>query len=132
MEGGANPFDVRDRAGLMRLVSRVTAEPQQIPTFVQRSTVASFVSHRADWNHAIDQLKSPPDRTLLDSLAPIIQARTLVLWGEADQLFHPSIARRLASRIPNSTLVIVPACGHACAVEKPDGVSHTYLEFLNK
>jgi pimeloyl-ACP methyl ester carboxylesterase len=132
IERGENPFDVRDQAGLQRLLARVTAEPHQFPAFVQRATVAAFLSHRTDWNHAIDQLKALPDRTLLDSLAPSIRARTLILWGESDQLFHPSIARRLASRIANATLVIVPACGHACAVEKPEEVSSTYLEFLTK
>jgi pimeloyl-ACP methyl ester carboxylesterase len=45
--------------------------------------------------------------------------RTLIIWGEGDQLVPVSVGRNLAAAIPRSRLAIIPNCGHIPSVEQP-------------
>ncbi len=49
-----------------------------------------------------------------------IQAPTLVMHGEHDAMSPLGNARLLAERIPDAELAIVPAAGHAYALERPE------------
>jgi abhydrolase domain-containing protein 6 len=127
---GANPFDVQSAADLRALVAKMRVKPIELPGVVERAVVQSFASHRAAWNKAFEGLKSEPARSLLDSLAPSIAVPTWLFWGAEDALFHPSIARRLQSRIAGARLTMVPNCGHACAFEQAAQTAATYRDFI--
>ena len=43
---------------------------------------------------------------------PTIQAPTLVLTGDLDQLVSPQNSKLVASLIPRASLIIIPGCGH--------------------
>lgn len=45
---------------------------------------------------------------------------TLVVWGGNDELVPLADGRDYAAKIPHAKLVIVPDCGHAPSLEKPD------------
>jgi pimeloyl-ACP methyl ester carboxylesterase len=130
IDRGENPFDVQSVEDLRRLIGTMRTMPVSLPGPVERSVVSQFVSHRELWRNALADLKSVPVRSLLDSLAPTITAPTLIVWGEDDALFHPSIGRRLHARIAGSQFVLVPKCGHACVFEKPDSLGAQYVAFL--
>jgi pimeloyl-ACP methyl ester carboxylesterase len=68
-----------------------------------------------------------------DSLAdlPRIACPTLVLVGDADAVTPPERAREMAQAIPGARLVIVPDCGHMCALEQPAAVSRALDEWLS-
>lgn len=51
---------------------------------------------------------------------PEITAPTLLLWGDQDQITPPSAARTLAAALPDARLVLLPDCGHAPMIERPD------------
>jgi pimeloyl-ACP methyl ester carboxylesterase len=59
-----------------------------------------------------------------------VRAPTLVVWGEADRLFPPAAARRLADDIPGAELRLLPRCGHAPAEERPDDLTEAWSAFL--
>jgi len=48
-----------------------------------------------------------------------LRTPTLVMHGERDQLVPLAAGRLLAARIPDAELVVVPAAGHAYALEAP-------------
>ena len=52
-----------------------------------------------------------------------IAASTLVVWGSNDRIFPRSLAQRLAAEIPESTLELLPGCGHAPNEEQPDALA---------
>lgn len=59
-----------------------------------------------------------------------IRCPTLVLVGEQDALTPPDRAREMSAGISGSRLVIVPACGHASCLERPQAVSRALAELL--
>ena len=64
------------------------------------------------------------------SRLPSITAPTLVLHGAADRLTPVGNARRLAARIPDATLQVVPDAGHAYLFEQPELSHALFREWL--
>jgi pimeloyl-ACP methyl ester carboxylesterase len=44
---------------------------------------------------------------------------TAIIWGEHDGLFDLATAKTMAAALPESTLTIIPGCGHALHLECP-------------
>jgi pimeloyl-ACP methyl ester carboxylesterase len=49
-----------------------------------------------------------------------ISVPTLVVWGGNDELVPLEQGRAYAAGIPGAKFVMVPDCGHAPSIEKPD------------
>ncbi|NTV46267.1 MAG: alpha/beta hydrolase [Chlorobiales bacterium] len=50
---------------------------------------------------------------------------TLIIWGDYDKFISPKCAQSAKDEIPNSTLKIIPKCGHAPMMEKSkEFISH--------
>ncbi|MEP7126974.1 MAG: alpha/beta fold hydrolase [Byssovorax sp.] len=60
---------------------------------------------------------------------PHIKAKTLVLWGDHDELFPSPVAIAAAAALPNATLRIEPF-GHSPHLEAPEHVLPILEEFL--
>ena len=61
---------------------------------------------------------------------PDIQAPTLVLTGDLDQLISPQNSKMIASLIPGARLIIIPGCGHRVMWEATDECVAFIGEFL--
>ncbi|MDX1439486.1 MAG: alpha/beta fold hydrolase [Rubricoccaceae bacterium] len=61
-----------------------------------------------------------------------ISVPTLVLVGEEDRSLPPSLSNRIHDRMPNSTLVQIPAAGHLSTLEQPEAVNEAMLDFLER
>lgn len=59
-----------------------------------------------------------------------IQARTLVITGDADRLIPAENSHRLAKAIPNAELVILPGAGHDFTTEQPEQSARELERFL--
>lgn len=59
-----------------------------------------------------------------------IKCPTLILWGEQDSWYPCSDGEKLRSRIPNSSLQILPNCGHDASSGCPEAVNAAILKFL--
>ena len=55
---------------------------------------------------------------------------TLIIWGEHDQIFPPSVGQILQTTIPRSSLLVVPNSGHLPQWERPDFVNPAIMKFL--
>jgi pimeloyl-ACP methyl ester carboxylesterase len=68
-----------------------------------------------------------------EDLTPIlaaIQAPTLILWGDRDQEVPQSAMETMATKIPQSRLVIFAGAGHFPFLDAPEEFATTLQEFL--
>jgi pimeloyl-ACP methyl ester carboxylesterase len=66
----------------------------------------------------------------LRDVLPTIEVPTLLVWGESDVRSPLPVATEMHSRIPGSTLVVIPGAGHLCNVEAADRFTAHVREFL--
>jgi pimeloyl-ACP methyl ester carboxylesterase len=59
----------------------------------------------------------------------MIECPTLVVWGAEDRLLAAEHGELLAREIPGSTLEVIPAAGHAVAVEQPEELARRIVAF---
>nr|KJB50574.1 hypothetical protein B456_008G177500 [Gossypium raimondii] len=59
-----------------------------------------------------------------------VMQKTLIIWGEDDQIISNKLAVRLHFELPNSNIRQIPDCGHLPHVEKPDSAARLILEFM--
>jgi pimeloyl-ACP methyl ester carboxylesterase len=76
----------------------------------------------------IHALLNRPDRT---ALLGSIGVPTLVLCGHEDSWSTLQRHRQMATRIPGSVLVDIPACGHMCTLERPAALSQALRAWLD-
>ena len=77
----------------------------------------------------VDRLTAVYDTSQLPQIRHI-QQRTLLLWGEEDNLIPLSNATRFHADLPNDTLVILPHVGHVPMEESPKESLAALLAFL--
>jgi len=68
--------------------------------------------------------------SLVSSLSQI-NCKTLVLCGEHDKLCPVSVHEEMVNYISNSTLSVIPNCGHLPILEEPAICTKKILSFLN-
>ena len=76
-------------------------------------------------------VKSLRNRKSLTNLLSKINCRTLVLCGEHDKLCPVSVHEEMVNYISNSTLSVIPNCGHLPILEEPEICTKEIASFLN-
>jgi pimeloyl-ACP methyl ester carboxylesterase len=59
-----------------------------------------------------------------------IRVPTLVVAGDSDPLMPPDRAAEMVDAIPQARLVVVPECGHASTLERPDAVNRALIDWI--
>lgn len=71
-----------------------------------------------------------------DKIEPIVAGyshvspRTLIVWGECDEVLPVSMGYKLAAQLPKAKLVTLPRCGHSLVLEQPREVARLAERFL--
>jgi hypothetical protein len=73
-------------------------------------------------------LLSCPDQTA--ALAALASTAILVLYGENDDAWAPSVQERMARRL-GAERVCIPAAAHSPAIEAPETTASTLTSFWN-
>ena len=128
--GGKNPLIVEKPEDFDALMAFAFVKPPEIPKFVKKVLIAEGLRHQASNQKIFREIGSALD-TLQSDLG-LIQAPTLVLWGEKDRILDVSSADVFVEGIKNSTKVIIENCGHLPMIEKPEETAGAYLVFLDK
>ena len=128
--GGDDVFHVTDLRTLDTLIALIGDSGFTLPDIVKRAMVAEYRTRNPIWDSVFRQLTEPAGLFLVDSIAPGIPTRTLVLWGVRDPLFPVSGGRRLAARLPVAEFTVLPDCGHLCPATRPAEVAQRYRAFL--
>jgi pimeloyl-ACP methyl ester carboxylesterase len=84
-----------------------------------RRAVAQFVRHAIPSDH-LERIKGYRD----------VKHPTLVLVGDSDRMVGRAGAERLVKDMPNATLCLLDACGHAPQEDAPERVNARLLEFF--
>ena len=78
------------------------------------------------------QIHALVNRPPVDDLLPRIDCPVLVMTGELDTWSGPAQHHAIASRIADSTLVIVQGAGHMLPLEAPGAVNQAIASWLEK
>jgi pimeloyl-ACP methyl ester carboxylesterase len=54
---------------------------------------------------------------------------TLLIWGEMDERSPLAVAHQFEEAIPDTKLVVIPACGHVSNLERPEPFNQAVREF---
>jgi pimeloyl-ACP methyl ester carboxylesterase len=85
-------------------------------------TRAAEAAARAFW---------PLGNTKLERRLPLIEAPTLVLWGDADRVLPPGYARKVAAGINGTTRTeTIAGAGHLAYLDQPEAVAKAVLAHL--
>jgi pimeloyl-ACP methyl ester carboxylesterase len=76
------------------------------------------------------QMNALLSRPEAGDLLPRIACPALILTGSHDAWSPPVRHEEMAAAIPNSTLVIVPDCGHMSTMECPDAITKAIQDWL--
>ena len=79
----------------------------------------------------VDRFKVKSD-TMSHKKIKLINQRTLILWGEEDELIPSQMAYLFHNDLPNDTLVILKNVGHVPMEESPSESLMPLIEFLRK
>ena len=79
----------------------------------------------------VDRFKVKYD-TISHKKIKLIYQRTLILWGEDDELIPSEMAYLFHKDLPNDTLVILKDVGHVPMEENPNKSLKPFIEFLRK
>ncbi|CAN8312170.1 unnamed protein product [Cochlearia groenlandica] len=66
------------------------------------------------------------------SLIKKVSQKTLIVWGEDDQIISNKLAWRLHGELPNAYVEQISNCGHLPHVEKPAAAAKLIIEFVKE
>ena len=78
----------------------------------------------------INLLGLRPEHNILNRLGEL-QAQLLAVWGEEDSVIPPIKEDDVLRVAPDSTVRVLPECGHWPQMEKPDDFNRILTQFLS-
>ena len=72
-----------------------------------------------------------PEHQILNRL-PEMDARLLAVWGEEDLVIPPIREEDILRVVPDSTVRVLPECGHWPQMEKPEEFNNILIDFLSR
>jgi len=107
---------ISDLAGVDRLYKAIFVRPPWLLRVSRRTFLKAYTSPGVKQVlTATEEADTFGDRDLARLAMP-----TAIIWGEHDGLFDLATARAMAAALPESTLSVIPGCGHAVHLECPD------------
>jgi pimeloyl-ACP methyl ester carboxylesterase len=107
------------------------------PRKITAEQVAAYAKPLASrgGRHALLQIGRQAIPKNIDELIakyPTISVRTLIIWGERDEILPRLIGERLKKAIPNSRLEEIKRAGHVPQEEQPDEVVRHIKAFISE
>lgn len=116
------PLDIR------RLLYVASYKKPYFPNFVLKQLHELFFNqYHKEWRYMLDTL--PGEKNHIESLDPLHNSTTMVLWGEEDELFMKSEGEKFA-RIIGSPFVSIPKAGHASQLDDPKAFNREVKKFF--
>jgi pimeloyl-ACP methyl ester carboxylesterase len=139
--GGSNAVPAAAKV-LQVLMARATMTPEEgAVAMVPYIYDASTPRERVDQDLAVRRTVYPTAQGYLGQVQgilawscfdrlPSIQAPTLVIHGETDQLVPPENAKIIADRIPGAERIMLPHASHLFTTDQPEASHAAILRFL--
>ncbi|RHY26579.1 hypothetical protein DYB32_007479 [Aphanomyces invadans] len=120
--------------GIMELGQYVSHHPPNLdlvpPKGVERMVLGALANYRAERMPVIDKILQDlmEDKTALEQNLHRIQAKTVVLWGENDQILDVSCLDRMEAL--QGEKVVIPECGHLVQHVVPQLCADHIIRFI--
>ncbi|RZJ24173.1 MAG: alpha/beta fold hydrolase [Haliea sp.] len=128
VDSGEAPLVTATPEQFDRMMDLVFARRPWIPGPILQQTRAAALrdapSNLRVWREQLQH------RYLLDDRIDGLRAPLLALWGDADQVFHPSGMQRLRERLPGAQVEPLSGVGHLPMMEAPGQTADAYARFL--
>ena len=113
-----------------RFLGYILFNPPWLPGFAKSMAVkVQMDKYQSNGKILIDIKNSGED--YLEKQLEKIEARTLVIWGKNDRIFHYSAAEKLKDKIKENKVYVFEECGHVPYIEKEKETVEAYQKFLN-
>ncbi|MDT0630245.1 alpha/beta fold hydrolase [Rubrivirga litoralis] len=113
------------------VVAFTMSEPPDLPRPALRVLAAEGALHYDRYRRLFDALADElRDGPTTEELLAGLDVPTLVTWGGADRVLHPSGAATIAAAMPNARAHVMPGLGHVPMLEDPEGTAAAYLAWL--
>jgi pimeloyl-ACP methyl ester carboxylesterase len=127
---GENPLLVDTEADFDRLEKLVFVHPPELPGLVKAEFAQRGVKARPFNNKVFEDMRHTP-APLEERLAKL-QAPTLVVWGNEDQVIDVSAAEVWGRRLPHGQVVHLSETGHAPMIERPAECARLVEAFVQR
>jgi pimeloyl-ACP methyl ester carboxylesterase len=119
----------RNRRSIRRVLEEAISDVTHItPEVVNRQYGLSRIEGTS-WV-LTSTLKNARDTSRLEAYLSRINHPTLLIWGERDLIFPPSVGKMLHRAINGSKLTVLEKIGHIPMWETPEEVNRIILDFL--
>lgn len=125
-DGGDTETELRRMLPFLYSDACIRDRPEEVEGFVRRR-----LEHPTTPEGYLAQLSAAVSHDASERLEKI-RARTLVITGDADRLVHWENSLRMAGRIPNAELVVLPGAPHRLFAENAEDFNREVLRFLEK
>ncbi len=127
--GEPNPLVVRRAEDFDALMRFVFVNPPPLPESLKRHFAEQSMANQAIYDKIFSQLR---ERYVpLEPELPKIQVPTLLLWGEQDRVLDVYSIEVMKPLLKQPSVVIMPDCGHAPMIERPEETARHYQAFLD-
>lgn len=127
---GDNWLVARNIPEFERLLDKVFAKRPYMPKSVLKLFAAYAIRGSAKSARIFAEMQTN-DPTLEERLS-LVQAPTLIIWGEQDRVLHVSGAEVFRRGIRNSELLLQPGIGHMPLIESARECAAAWLAFVDK
>jgi pimeloyl-ACP methyl ester carboxylesterase len=128
MEGGENPFAIKDSNDMQRMAVLFFVNPPSFPYPIKELMFKTYSANRQFYEKERKEIF--PDFYSLEKDLPNIKAPTLILWGDQDKIVDISSVPVFEKGLKNHKTVIIKDCGHVPMMEKPKETATHYIDFI--
>ena len=118
------------------VLKKVMYRPPFTANVIKREQEKLYIARSAQTSkiiNQIDELNKLYTPSSFASMIKNIEAPTLILWGQQDQIVNPEVVQDLKAALKRpETPVLLNQVGHMPLIEAPVAVADHYLSFLNK
>ena len=127
---GVNPLIVNNEEEFDSLMKFSFVNPPYIPGFFKSEVMRKSAANKKFNEKVFSDIVK--DGNLLEPKLSKIKAKTLILWGDTDNIIDVSSVEVFKKAIKNNKVVIIEKCGHTPMIEQPEETAKHYLEFITQ
>lgn len=124
---GLSPFEIDSTEAFLKFYTLTMAKPPFAPTFVLRGMALRYMARKQAYVHIAQDFRFNDS---LDNRLHLIDSKTLIVWGDQDQILSPTAAPLWHDGIRDSELVIIKGVGHMPMVEVPETAATLTKSFV--
>lgn len=129
VDEGKNVFQIHNREEMDYFLELAMEDPPFLPGMARSALTERYIERRDELTKLH---KHHWENKLVDNRLGELKARTLIVWGQQDEILDVTAAAVWHKGIPNSELTVWEGVGHLPMLERPEETAQRYLMFLQQ